>query len=77
MLNVAFFVSFLVGLVLMGRLSPSDSPLLLVTLVLVDIFAFIMKCTKFFLSYLFHGTKTLKIVKIMQKTQMSRLSEYL
>ena len=31
-------VSFLVGLVLVGRLSPSDSPLLLRTLVLVDIF---------------------------------------
>ena len=30
-------VSFLVGLVLVGRLSPSDSPLLLVILVLVDI----------------------------------------
>ena len=30
-------VSFLVGLILMGRLSPSDSPLLLVILVLVDI----------------------------------------
>ena len=29
--------SFLVGLILMGRLSPSDSPLLHVTLVLVDI----------------------------------------
>ena len=31
-------VSFQVGPILMGRLSPSDSPLLLVTLVLVDIF---------------------------------------
>ena len=30
-------VSFLVGLILVGRLSPSDSPLLLVILVLVDI----------------------------------------
>ena len=30
--------SLLVGLVLMGRLSPSDLPLLLVILVLVDIF---------------------------------------
>ena len=30
-------VSFLVGLILVGRLSPSDSPLLLMILVLVDI----------------------------------------
>ena len=58
-------VSFLVGLVLVGRLSPSDSPLLLMILVLVDIFIFVMKYTKFYFNYLFHGTRTLKIVKIM------------
>ena len=34
-------VSFLVGLVLVGRLSPSDSPLLLVILVFVDMFEFL------------------------------------
>ena len=47
MLNVVFsavpsfppkMVSFLVGLILVGRLSPSDSRLLLVILVVVDIF---------------------------------------
>ena len=47
MLNVVFsavppsfpeMVSFLVGLVLVGRLSPSGSPLLLVILVFVDMF---------------------------------------
>ena len=35
-------VSFLVGLVLMGRLSLSDSPLLLVILILVAIFCTIV-----------------------------------
>ena len=53
-------VSFVVGLILVGRLSPSDSPLLLVILVLVDIFVFVMKCMKFYFNYLFHVTRTLK-----------------
>ena len=53
MLNVVFsavppsfpkMVSFLVGLVLVGRLSPSDSPLLLVILVFVDIFECMIWC---------------------------------
>ena len=35
------------------------------------------KCTKFYFNYLFCGTRMLKIVKIMQKAQMLRLSEYL
>ena len=52
-------VSFLVGLILMGKLSPSDSPLLLVILVLVDIL-YVMKCTKFYFNYLFCGTRMLK-----------------
>ena len=62
MLNVVFsavppflpeMVSFVVGLVLVGRLSPSDSPLLLMILVLVDIFVFVMKCTKFYFTIYF------------------------
>ena len=50
--------SFLVGLVLAGRLSPSDSSLLHITLVLVDIMSVI--CTKFYFNNLFRGTRSLK-----------------
>ena len=41
--SFSMFVDFLVCLVLAGRLSPSDSPLLLVTLVLVDMIVYKIK----------------------------------
>ena len=50
--------SLLVSLVLMGRLSPSDSPLLLVTLVLVDIFG----ACKILLLKIYSGHKDIETV---------------
>ena len=59
--SFSMFVGFLLCLVLTGRLNPSDSPLLLVTLVLEDMTVynknerFYTKCMKFYFKNLFHG----------------------
>ena len=59
--SFSIFMGFLLGLVLTGRLNPSDSPLLLVTLVSEDMTVynknerFYTKCMKFYFGNLFHG----------------------
>ena len=58
-------VSFLVGLILMGRLSLSDSPLLLVILVLVDMFVFYNEVHEFL-------SQLLKIVIVSNFAPASR-----
>ena len=49
--SFSMFVSFLLGLVLTGRLNLSDSPLLLVTLVLEDMTVY-NKNERFYMKYM-------------------------